>query len=226
MKYSSDPSPRLSPLTDVHADLVVRPDLLQVRFQLGVEVDLPDQGPALLKEACEQLLRRACVATGMDVRLRPRDVQFGPGTSRKMKLPDDEDRSAVTVDGVLEMPLGPSLDFWARSSKVAALMRVCQEMMRDAREEKGRPRARFGPPVPRVAQPEEHRAELLRRLGARLREFQATLAPAEVPMRPTECIPPGPVEQSPVSLEEVALSLRVVWTPSGPRDAAPLNHFG
>jgi hypothetical protein len=226
MKYSSDPSPRLSPLTDLHADLVVRPDHLQVRFQLCVEVDLPDQGPALLKEACEQLQRRACDATGTDVRVRPRDVQFGPATSRKLKLPEDEDRSGVTVDGVLEMPLGASLDFWARSTQVASLMRVCQELMRDAREEKARPRARFGPPVPRVAQPEEHRAELLRRLAARLREFQSTLAPTEVPLRPTECVPPGPVEQSPVSLEEVALSLRVVWPPSGTRDAVNRTHLG
>lgn len=215
--YLSDSAPRLSPLTDLHAELVVRPDHLQVRFQLGVDVDSPDQGSSLLKEACDVLQRRARDATGMEVRLRPRDVQFGAATSRKLKLPEDEDRSGVTVDGVLEMPLGPSLDFWSRSAKVASLMRVCQELMREAREEKGRPRARFGPPVPRVAQPEEHRAELLRRLGARLFEFQTTLAPSQVPLRPAECVPPGPVEQTPVSLEEVALSLRVTWFPQTPR---------
>lgn len=214
MKYSSASDGRLSPMPDLRADLVVRPDHVQVRFQFSVEPELVDEGPALLKEACEGLLRRACAGTGSDVRLKPRDVSFGPATSKKLKLPEDEDRSAVSVDGVLELPLAPSLDFWARSTKVAALVRVCQELVRDAREQKSRPRARFGPPVPRVAQPEEHRAELLRRLGARLVEFQGTLAPAQVPLRPTECIPPGPVEQRPVSLEEVALSLGITWHPS------------
>lgn len=211
MKYSSANDGRLAPMPDLRADLVVRPDHVQVRFQFTVEPELVDEGPAMLKEACDGLLRRVVAGTGSDVRLKPRDVNFGPASSRKLKLPEDEDRSAVSVEGVLELPLAPSLDFWARGTRVAALMRVCQELVRDSREQKNRPRARFGPPVPRVAQPEEHRAELLRRLGDRLTEFQSTLAPSQVKLRPIECTPPGPVEQRPVSLEEVALSLGVVW---------------
>jgi hypothetical protein len=219
MEYSKEPS-RLSPLQDLRADLVVRPDHVQVRVQLSVVSPQADKGPPLLKEAYEVLRRRAREATGSEVRLRLRDVRFERAEARKLRLPEDEERSLVTVEGALELPLAPAQDFWERGTKVAALVRVCQELERDARDEKSRPRPRFGPPVPRVAQPEEHRAELLRRLGTRLRELQATLASAEVPVRLAECTPPGPVDQEPVSLEEVALTLRVAWHPSGPRDGA------
>jgi hypothetical protein len=217
MKYVNEPS-RLGPLQEHRADLVVRPDHVQLHFQLSIEAPQPDKGPPLLEGACEVLRRRACEATGADVRLRLRDLRFSHPEPKKLRLPEDEERALVSVDGALELPLAPALTFWERGTKVAALVRVCREQELDARDVKSRPQPRFGAPVPRVAQPEEHRAELLRRLGARLREFHATLAPTEVPLRLAECIPPGPVDQEPVSLEEVALSLRVAWQASGTRD--------
>ena len=65
--------------------------------------------------------------------------------------------------------------------------------------------------------------------GTRLRLRDGTpewVAPTEVPLRPTECVPPGPVEQTPVSLEEVALLLRTVWVPSGTREGVGPHPFG
>lgn len=217
MSYlSTDTAPRLSPLTDLHADLVVRPDHVQVRFQLSVEADRADLGLSSLKEESGALLRRAREATGAEVRLRPRDMLLGPAAAnKKLRLSEAEERASFTVEGVLELPLADSLDFWERSAKVTQLLRVCQEF---SREEKARPRARFSPPVPRVARPEAHRAELLRRLSERLCELREALRPADVPLRPAEYTPPGPVEQTPVSLEEVTLSLRVAWHTSGPRE--------
>ncbi|XXF78711.1 hypothetical protein P2318_02845 [Myxococcaceae bacterium GXIMD 01537] len=208
---STSYSPGLAPLPDLRADLMVRPDHVRVRFQFSLEAESADQGVPPLKDASQGLLTRARDATRADVKLRLLDVRFGPGESRKLRLPEDEDRSTVTVDGELELPLTPELDFWERGARLAALMRVCQEHTRDARDEKSRPRVRFGPPVPRIAQPESYRAELLGRLRTRLREFQSTLAPAEVPVRPAQCTPPGPVAQTPFSLEEVGLSLHLVW---------------
>lgn len=205
-KYASplhEPAP-------VRAGLVVRPDLLRVSFSVSLETEGIEQTLPLLRRACEQLERRAREATGTEVTLHPRNTRFNRSAPKKLSLPEDEDRALVAVDGMLVVPLPAELDFWARSSRAGALVRVCHEVERDSREVKKNPRFGFGSVEAFVSRPEAHRAELLRRFAARAREMAATMGSSEAPLHVVDCAPAGSVEQTPVSLEEVGLSLDVL----------------
>jgi hypothetical protein len=206
-KYSYSGPHELPP---VRAELVVRPDLLRVSFSVSLEVEGVEQGLPLLQRACEQLQRRSREALGTEVTLRPRDARFNKSAPRKLALPEDDDRTFVAVDGTLEVALPEALDFWARSTRVGTVVRVCHEVQHESREEKRRPRFSFGSVEAFVSQPESHRAELLRRFVARVKELAAALGSPEAPLHVVDCGLPGPVEQAPVSLEEVGLTLNVL----------------
>jgi hypothetical protein len=194
----------------VRAELVLRPDLLRISFSVSLEVENIEQGLPLLQRASEQLQRRVHDALGAEVTLKLRDVRFNRSAPKKLSLPEDEDRTFIAVDGALAVPLPAELDFWARGTRVGSLVRVCHEVERDSREEKKRPRFQFGSVEALVAQPEAHRAELLRRFVARVRELATAAGSPEAPLQVVDCSTPGPVEQSPVSLEEVGLTLTVL----------------
>ncbi|KFA87412.1 hypothetical protein [Archangium violaceum] len=202
-------APSLHEPAPIRAELVVRPDFLRVSFSVSLDTEGIDQALPLLRRACEQLQRRAREATGAEVTLRPRDTRFNRSAPKKLSLPEDEDRTFVAVDGLLVVALPAELDFWARGSRVGALVRVCHEVERDSREMKKQPRFGFGSVEAFVSQPEAHRAELLRRFVERARELASALGSAEAPLQVVDCAPAGAVEQTPVSLEEVGLSLQV-----------------
>ncbi|QRN98411.1 hypothetical protein JRI60_04960 [Archangium violaceum] len=208
----------------VRAELVVRPDVLRISFSISLEVGGIEQGLPLLQRTSEQLQRRVRDALGTEVTLKLRDVRFNRSAPKKLSLPEDENRAFIAVDGSLSVPLPAELDFWARGTRVGTLVRVCHEVERDSREEKKRPRFQFGSMEALVAQPEAHRAELLRRFVARARELATAAGSPEAPLQVVDCSLPGPVEQSPVSLEEVGLTLNVpcrlgVVRGTGARDA-------
>lgn len=202
-------APALHEPAPIRAELVVRPDLLRVSFSVSLDTEGIDQALPLLQRACEQLQRRAREATGTEVTLRPRDTRFNRSAPKKLSLPEDDDRTFVAVDGLLVVPLPAELDFWARGSRVGSLVRVCHEVERDSREMKKQPRFGFGSVEAFVSQPEAHRTELLRRFVERARELASALGSAEAPLQVVDCAPVGAVEQTPVSLEEVGLSLQV-----------------
>jgi hypothetical protein len=213
-------------LPPVRAELVVRPDLLRVSFSVSLEAEGIEQGLPLLQRACEQLHRRVREAVSAEVQLRPRDTRFNRSAPKKLALPEDDDRTFIAVDGTLEVPLPEGLDFWARGGRVGALVRVCHELERDTRDEKKRPRFNFGAVEALVAKPEAHREELLRRFVARVRELAAAAGSPEAPLRAVDCSVPGPVEQSPVSLEEVGLSLHVACRLDVVRDGGARDNEG
>jgi hypothetical protein len=196
-------------LPPVRAELVVRPDLLRISFSVSLEAEAIGQGLPLLQRACEQLQRRVREAASTEVLLRPRGARFNHSAPKKLSLPSDDDPTFVAVEGTLEMALPDGLDFWVRSTRVGSLVRACHELERDSREEKRLPRFTFGAVEALVAKPEAHREELLRRFVTRVRELAAAAGSPEAPLRAVDCSVPGPVEQSPVSLEEVGLSLHV-----------------
>lgn len=200
-EHPYEPSP-------IRAELVVRPDLLRVSLSVSLETQGVEQSLPLLQRACEQLQRRVRDALGAEVTFRPRDARFNRSTPRKLALPED-DGNFVAVEGTLEVPLPPESDFWARGSRAGTLARVCHEAQADSRQSKKLPRFSFGSVDALVAQPEAHRAELLRRVVTRVRELATTVGSAEAPLHVVDCSAPGLVEQSPVSLEEVGLSLNV-----------------
>lgn len=191
------------------AELVVRPDLLRIAFSVSLELtEGVEHTLSQLQRACEQLHRRFEDALGPGVRLRPRNVRFDRAALRKLVMPENE-ATHTSVDGVFEVPLPSELEFWDRTARVSTIVRLCHAAQGDSRQSKKLPNFNFGNPEAVVAQPEAHRTELLRRVVTRVRELAAAMGSPEAPLHVVDCSAPGPVEQSPVSLEEVGLSLPV-----------------
>lgn len=220
MSYKESYDPFREP-TSVRAELVVRPDLLRVAFSISLESQGVGQTLPILRGASEQLQRRVRDALGTEVTLRLRDVRFNRSAPRKLAIPED-DGAFIAVDGTFEVPLPTEWDFWARSIRVGTLVRVFHEAGNDSRQSKKLPRLGFGAVEPLVARPEEHRAELLRRLVTRARELAASVSSPEAPLHVVDCSAPGLVEQSPISIEEVGLSLNVQCRLGVVRSPSPL----
>ena len=200
-RYVPEPLP-------VRAEFTARPDVLQVSFSVVLETDEPAQALPALQRACEQLQRRLRDAVGADVSLGLRGARFGRATRNKLALADD-DGSVVSVEGLLEVPLPVELDFWARSARLGTLSRLCHDIERDSQSLKKSPHFSFSAVEARLLRPEAHRAELLRRFVTRARELAEAAGSPAAPLQVVDCSVPGPVEQSPISLEEVGLSLTI-----------------
>ena len=200
-KYVPEPTP-------LRAEFTVRPDVLRVYVTVSLETEEPDKALPSLQRTCEQFQRRVREATGADLTLLPRGARFTRNTVRKLALPED-DGTFVAVESLLEVPLPAELDFWARGARLGALSRLCHETERDSHATKKLPRFNFSTIEARVLQPEAHRAELLRRFVLRARELADAAGSPTAPLHVVDCAPPGPVEQTPISLEEVGLSLSI-----------------
>ncbi len=198
-------------------DLVVRPDILRTTFQTQIQGTFASQESlSRLQQECERLRRQIREATGTEVTLKLTGVLLASSPSKKLRIPEDDDDARTGVAGTLELPLPTSMDFWARSGRMAALQRVCHDLAADERKERGRPSYTFDIPSALVAEPEQHRAELLRRFFSRVQEFSAAASAPEKPLRVVDCTAPGAVIQTPISLEEVALSLQFTYRLEAP----------
>jgi hypothetical protein len=198
-------------------DLIVRPDTLRTTFQVQILGTFASQEALTrLQQECEQLRRQLREATSSEVRLKLSGVVLAPAPSKKLRIPEDDDEARTAVAGTLELELPTSLDFWARGGRVVTLERVCHQLAAEERKERGRPAFSFSTPVALLAEPEQHRAELLRRFVSRVQEFSAAASAAEAPLRVVDCTAPGSVVQTPISLEEVALSLQFSYRLDAP----------
>ncbi|HYH95710.1 hypothetical protein [Hyalangium sp.] len=193
-------------------DLVVRPDLLRTTFQVQIVGTFASQEAlSRLQQECERLRRQLREATGAEATLKPTGVLLASSPSKKLRIPEDDDDARTGVEGTLELPLPTSMDFWARSARMAALQRACHDLAADERKERGRPAFGFGSASALIAEPEHHRGELLRRFVSRVQEFSAAASAQGAPLRVVDCTAPGPVIQAPISLEAVSLSLQFTY---------------
>ncbi|HVG59611.1 MAG TPA: hypothetical protein VNA24_13725 [Hyalangium sp.] len=198
-------------------DLVVRPDLLRTTFQVQIQGTFASQEAlSRLQQECERLRKQLREALGTEVTLKLTGVLLASSPARKLRIPEDDDDARTGVEGTLELPLPTSMDFWARSGRMAALQRLCHDLAADERKERGRPSYSFGIPSAVVAEPEQHRAELLRRFVSRVQEFSAAASAAAAPLRVVDCTAPGAVIQTPLSLEQVGLSLQFTYRLDAP----------
>lgn len=198
-------------------DLVVRPDILRTTFQAQIQGTFASQESlSRLQQECERLRRQLRDATGAEAILKLTGVLLASSPSKKLRIPEDDDDARTGVEGTLELPLPTSMDFWARSGRMAALQRVCHDLAAHERKERGRPVYTFDIPSALVAEPEQHRAELLRRFVSRVQEFSAVASAPEAPLRVVDCTAPGPVIQTPISLEAVSLSLQFTYRLDAP----------
>jgi hypothetical protein len=211
--YGDAPAPPANP-----DDFTVRPDLLRATFQLQILGTFASQDAlSQLQQESEKLRRTLREATSAEPTLKMTGVLLSSAPTKKLRLPEDDDEARTGVSGTLELPLPPSLDFWARSARMAALERTLRELSAEERKERGRPAYSFSTPSALVAEPEQYRAELLRRFVSRVQEFSAAASTAEAPLRVVDCTAPGPVVQSPISLESVGLSLQFTYRLDAPR---------
>lgn len=202
----------------VKADLVVRPDMAVIDFALRrVQAD-PQKGLAVLHASVADMERRFREAASGVVSVRMCGVSVTPtGSSSKAAAGEGETVYAVMVDGKVEVGLAPDLDYWARSRLVASLTLVMKVLADQPHKEKEKEKegggegvsasARFEGPKVVVKNPDAYRAKLVAQWVKRARYSAAAALPADAPLYRIECAPPAEIEQNPISLEEVGLSL-------------------
>jgi hypothetical protein len=206
---SSPSGPAVPQHGAVKADLVVRPDTLVLGFAIREVAADPENALASAQASVADLGRRLGQVTSGAATLKMCGTSIS--SFRSGKAADSEPaEAAVVVDGTVEVPLAPSLDYWARSRLLAGITRVTQDLTAAAKkaEDEGRG-ATFEQPRPVVKEPEAHRAELSARWIRRARAFAEAAQAAAAPLYLVDCAPPGEIEQRAISLEEIGLSLSV-----------------
>ncbi|WP_437298870.1 hypothetical protein [Sorangium sp. So ce426] len=202
------PAPALPSRASVQADLVVRPDVLVLGFALQETDADPQRALTAAQAAVQDLERQFKEATGGASTVRMLGASFTAVFTEKAG--SEGDAVSTTVDGVIEVRLAPELDFWARSRQAAAVAQVRREVSAAVQAAKdGRRGATFGQLRAEVKEPEGHRALLTEQWLRRARSFAEAAQAASAPLLLVDCAPPGAIEQRPISLLEVGLSLSV-----------------
>jgi hypothetical protein len=181
------------------ADLVMRPDLMVVSFSFWKAAASTDGMLPTLKATVDQYVRSVVDVTKAEVAVKMRGFQV-----QHVSWQDDKPGQQLSVHGNLEVTLPPTMDYWARSELMAALVRVADQMQ--ALAEKGGIKSSMSLPAAMLKDPEAHRAELMKRWVDQSRAFAAAVQ-GERPLQLTACALPGAVEQQVVTLEEVVLKL-------------------
>jgi hypothetical protein len=165
-----------------------------------------EQALAGLQAAAADMERRLKEATEGAASMKMCGVSIHAASKGKA---DDGEAGEVTVlvDGSIDVRLAPELDFWARSRTLASVTKVTRELSGLFRSEKPERMARFNEPSVIVKDPEVHRAKLTEAWIKRAREFAAAAQASPAPLYLLDCAPPARIEQLPISLEEVGLTL-------------------
>jgi hypothetical protein len=190
----------------LEADLITRPDELLVTVDVRVETPDPSRAVYTASIAAGEVHKRF-IAAGLKGDLEFQTTSSVPGESRKMSG-DAAEPVLTSVGFLLRLPL-PDGDFWSRAQLVAKAKHLADELTRDSEGAKDGYKLRFAAPVPHVRNAEKFREELLKQIGARIREVSLLVSDKAHPLVPSECSIPGHVVQSSASLEQSALSLQL-----------------
>jgi hypothetical protein len=185
----------------VEEGLTVRPDVLRLPFAFRQETDALELAVPKLKAAVERYTHAVAETSKGEVAAKLKDGGLEWGKVRT--------RSEARVQGVLEVALPESLDFWGRMELVARLIQVGDQEAAAAEKADTGLHASFGAPLAQVRDPEAHRDGLMKRWVERARGFMSQAQSPEAPLRLVGCAPPGAVTQQAVSVDEVVLSLAV-----------------
>lgn len=196
--------PSQSRVTD-EAVLCVRPDRFTFGFALREVGATPEQAVDGVKARAAAVERELKGAIGPGTSFNAR------GLSLAEQVRDDEVLGyAASVDGLIEVHLEEAHDFWARGRLYAVIVQATRALTTAARHDETTQRAAsFETPRAVVAKPEAHRAELLKRWIARVKEFTAAAEAERAPLFVRDCTPPRAIQQSQISFDEVSLTLDV-----------------
>ncbi len=174
----------------------MRPDVLTIAVAATVDGQGASGAIRILREAAYELVRQFdALAAGAE--LVAQRLHLGGGSGDKS---DKRAREDVQLDGLLQVPLAASLDFWARADLAARTVEALANSATQLRKQRPAVLLAWREPVARVADEEAHRAALIERHAAQLRSAIGTatgLAGSTV----------AEVVQIPVSLVEVRLTL-------------------
>ena len=176
--------------------LAVRPDVLTIAVAATVEGDGATHAIRILREAAYELVRQIdALAAGAE--LIAQRLHLGGGSADKS---DKRAREGVQLDGILQVPLAASLDFWARADLAARTVEALGSAATQLRKQRPAVLLAWREPVARVADEEAHRAALLERHAVQLRPATGA-ATGQAGTTVAEVV------QIPVSLMEVRLTL-------------------
>jgi len=189
------------------ADLIVRPDTITITFAL--KDTQPDTQKALASVQAEanEVAARFKEATNGAATMKMCGVAFHPDARSKADDGEPPKAYTVVIDGSVEVGLSPEQDYWARSRLLAALAQATAELGARRESTKSAPERRFSAPAITVKDPETYRQKLTERWIARARAFAEAAQSAATPLSLVDCAPPARIEEQPISLEEVGLSL-------------------
>jgi hypothetical protein len=204
---SFEPSTRsfdVPPAEPVVADLIVRPDVMAITFAVRATAKTADEALRLLREEIGRVAGK--LGEGAIMTLCGFRTEYV-----------SHDRVHAYADGRAEITLAPAADYWARAGLLARLSALSKpeppkedDKAKTSQEEERTVHVGFGAPRAMVKDVELHRGELNKRFVERARAFATAAQSARAPLDLLRCEPPQPIAQRTISLEEVALSLRVV----------------
>jgi hypothetical protein len=209
--FASAPSMPQVPHRDASSsDLVVRPDLVCVPFVLRAYHEDPKAAVKQLEATVRAVGERFSSATGGASALKMLGANSTlVSTDGKARDDDEKPKYAVTVDGSIDVKLSADADYWARTRLVAALSEASLSAKPRAREGEPQVDCSFEAPQLKVSDPEAYRSKLLERWTERTRAFARGVESNGAPLDLVDCAPPAGITQTPLSLEQVGLSLAV-----------------
>lgn len=218
------PSSPSIPMQSARGDLIVKPDLVCVPFVLRTEVLDSKAGLDLLEQASKSVSKRFDSATSGAARTKMLGATVHGISHTKLSSSDGKPTFVVTVDGLIEMPIAADADYWARARLVASLVsasKAKEPLVAVAGEGQPDIDVAFGAPELKVRDPESHRAELIKRWVERARGFASAAESQAAPLSIVNCEPPATINVTPISVEQVALSLSVQCRIDVARKTAP-----
>ena len=207
----SGPSSPAIPQHDTRGELVVRPDLVCVPFVLRLEGADPKAVLATLEKATQAVQERFGSATNGQATTTMLGANIATVSTGKVKS-DEPAKFVVTVDGSVEVPIAADANYWIRARLLASLVHASidsKPLVPPAPEDQPQLDSAFGAPEVKVKNPDTHRPELIKRWVERTRAFAKAAESEKAPLNLLNCEPPQTITQTPISLEQIGLSLPV-----------------
>ncbi len=199
------------PHRESRGDLVVRPDLVCVSFVLRLEGADAKATLATLEKATLSVQERFGAASGGSATTNMLGVNVTNVNTSKAKT-DEPVKFVVTIDGSVEVPLAPEANYWARARLLSSLVQASfdrKPLVPPPAEDQPQLETAFGAPEVKLRNPDAFRGELMKRWVERTRVFARLAESEKTPLNIVSCEPPQAINQQPISIEQIGLSLAV-----------------
>ncbi len=209
------------------ASIVVRPDLIEVKFAVRAEADAPETALAFLEQTIARMQPRfaelGAGPTTMKLVMRGHHVAHGAAGLRKgyltSKSKSEDDSSKPTVvftvslQGSFEYALPTQHDYWDRARLVTKIDALREQLTTHSLGSNDTLMRSFSEPRALLRDPEPYRAELLTRWVAKRKQFAREAKSADLAVAVDACHPPADIVVKPLSLEEIELTLPITCAP-------------